>query len=124
MGREARLRAVGDFQRVRSAGRSWSHPLVVLVAAPGRSPEGWTRVGITASRRVGGAVDRNRARRRISEALRLRYDRIESGWDLVFIVRRPATGAAFEALAGAVETLLARAGLLAGELPCARLPLA
>jgi ribonuclease P protein component len=122
MGREARLHAAGEFQRVRSAGRSWSHPLVVLVAAPGGSPAGWTRIGITASRRVGGAVDRNRARRRISEAIRLRYDRIESGWDLVFIVRRPATGAAFGALAGAVETLLARAGLLVEELPCAGLP--
>jgi ribonuclease P protein component len=109
---------------VRAHGRAWSHPLLVLVVAPGGSAEGRTRIGITASRRVGGAVVRNRARRRLSEAIRLRYDQIQSGWDLVFIVRPLAADAAYDTLSGALATLLDRSGLLCPEVPCAGSPLA
>jgi len=122
MGREARLRAHADFTRVRAGGRSWSHPLLVLVAAPGEGPAAQTRVGVTASRRIGGAVVRNRVRRRLREALRARYARMASGWDLVFIVRAPAAEAAFDALAQAVDMLLSRAGLLQPEAVCAGSP--
>lgn len=120
--RAARLRRPADFERVRASGRAWSHPLLVLVVAPGGSTEAQPRIGITASRRVGGAVVRNRARRRLSEAIRLRYHRIQSGWDLVIIVRPAAADAAYDALSSAVETLLARSDLLAPEVPCASLP--
>jgi ribonuclease P protein component len=112
MQRDRRLRASGDFLRVRNAGRSWAHPLVVLSAAPGPDPLGATRVGVSAGKRVGKAVVRNRARRRVREAVRPLYAELPPGWDLVFIVRGAAAEASFEALAGAVRQVLTRAGLL------------
>ena len=115
MRREQRLRANADFVRVRREGRSWSHPLLVLFVAPGTSPDGATRVGVTVGRWADGAVIRNRARRRVREAVRLRYDRIERGCDLVFLVRAGVVQAPYGAIAEAVSVVLARAGLLGAE---------
>lgn len=120
MQRRHRLRADADFRRVRRCGRSWGHSLLVLYAArpgAGAPPEHGapTRVGVTVGRGVGGAVVRNRVRRRIREAVRVRYDCVAPGWDLVFVARGASAEAGGDELARAVETLLARAGLLTGE---------
>jgi ribonuclease P protein component len=61
---------------------------------------------------VGGAVVRNRVRRRVREAARTRYDRLAMGWDLVFVARSGAASAAGAEIGQAVESLLNRAGLL------------
>jgi len=112
MQRAQRLRANEDFLRVRRQGRSWAHPLVVLLVAPGAEAGTPTRVGFSASRRVGNAVTRNRARRRVREAVRLAYPEVAPGWDLVFVVRPAAAGARFDELRAAVRALLGRAALL------------
>jgi ribonuclease P protein component len=112
MRRAQRLRANADFRRVRGAGRAWSHPLLVLLVAPGPDPAALSRVGVSAARRVGNAVIRNRAKRRVREAVRARYPDLPDGWDLVWILRPGAASASFAALAAAVELLLRRAGLL------------
>ncbi len=112
MRRALRLRAHQDFRRVRSTGRAWSHPLVVLLAAPGPDPAGATRVGISVGRRVGKAVKRNRVKRRLREAVRARYGELPAGWDVVVIARPPAAAAPYAALADAVYLLLGRSGLL------------
>ena len=122
MRRQQRLRAHEDFRRVRGRGRSWSHPLLVLFAAPGTSPDARARIGVSAGRRVGGAVVRNRARRRVREAVRLCYHRIEPGWDFIFVVRPAAVGSTFRAIELAVTTLLSRAGLLRVETSCSGSP--
>jgi ribonuclease P protein component len=112
MRREQRLRANADFVRVRREGRSWSHPLLVLYAAPGGGAEGQSRIGVTVGRWAPGAVVRNRARRRVREAVRLRYDDIQPGWDLVLVVRSGVTEASHEGVTAAVGALLARGRLL------------
>ncbi len=117
--RAHRLRDSQDFRRVRRHGRSLPHPLLVLIASPGGGCR--TRVGISVSKRVGGAVVRNRVKRRIREAVRRRLDDVASGWDLVFIVRRPAAGASFWEILAAVDQLLGESGTLAGE-SCGALP--
>ena len=122
MRRAWRLRANDDFQRVRREGRSRAHPLLVLVVAPGRDPDGATRVGITVSRRVGNAVVRNRVKRRVRETMRLRYPDLARGWDLVFVVRPYAARASFDRLGEAIEGLLGRADLQTGALPCVGSP--
>ena len=88
MKRAYRLRRPDQFQRVRRDGQDWSSPLLTLNAAS--SKRRVSRCGFVVGKRVGKAVDRNRARRRVREAVRLVYDRIAPGWDLVFIVRSPA----------------------------------
>lgn len=110
MRREFRLRKNADFQRVRANRQSWAHPLLMLYRAPNALD--LTRVGISVSRRVGKAVARNRVRRRIREAVRLRYSVLAGGFDLVFIAREPSVGASWVELRQAIDQLLRRAKLL------------
>lgn len=118
MRRDRRLRDPADFERVHRQGRSWSHPLLVLVAfSPGEG--GPARVGVTASKRVGGAVVRNRVRRRLRAAVDARYEGIAAGWDIVIVARPAAATASFAALEVALAGLLRRAGVLDSEAACA-----
>ena len=110
MKKRSRLRKNLDFQRVRREGRSWAHPLLVLCAL--RNDLGYSRFGFSASKRVGGAVVRNRVRRLMREATRLRQAMIADGWDVVIIARQPMREANFYQVDRAVEQLLRRAGLL------------
>jgi len=79
-----------------------------------------SRCGFTVGRRVGKAVRRNRARRRLREAVRLMWDLIAPGWDMVWIARPAINRAEFVDLQGVCARLLSRAGLLR-VLPEARL---
>ncbi len=108
--RENRLRRGKDFERVRASGRSWANEWLVLGAQA--NDLGRVRVGVAASRRVGGAAKRVRARRLIREAVRPRLGRILGGWDLVFIARASLGSATFQEVDRAVAQLLQRAKLL------------
>jgi ribonuclease P protein component len=110
MKRAYRLRRPDQFQRVRRSGRSLSTPLLTLNFAASRRRV--SRCGFVVGKRVGKAVDRNRARRRVREAVRLVYERIAPGWDLVFVLRSPELAAIeFAEVQALVEQLLRRAGV-------------
>jgi len=109
MRKRYRLRTDAQFKRVRSVGRSWAQPLVVLYALP--NGEGVNRVGFSVSKRIGKAVARNRAKRLMREAIRLRWDTIRPGYDLLLIARTPIAAATFAEVAAAVDHLLQRARL-------------
>lgn len=72
---------------MRKYGKSYAHPLVVLVVFPNQLNE--VRVGVTAGRSVGNAVKRNRAKRLIRAAINPLLAFIEPGWDCVLIARKP-----------------------------------
>lgn len=108
--RRFRLTKEADFRKLRDRGRSWANPLVVLYALPNEF--GVTRVGVSASKRIGGAVTRNRVKRLIKEAFRLRLNAVKQGWDVLFIARQPTAAADFRMVSSAVEEVLRRAGLL------------
>ena len=110
MEKRFRLRKNSDFQRVYRKGHSWVHPLLVLYAL--RNDLGYSRFGFSASKQVGGAVVRNRARRLMREAIRLRQAMIADGWDVVIVARRCMGEANFHQVDQAVEQLLRRARLL------------
>ena len=110
MNRRFRLRKNADFQRVRREGKSYAHPLVVLVVAPNQV--GRVRVGVAAGKRIGNAVRRNRAKRRLREIMRPLLPYIRPGYDLMLIARPPMNEAEFARIRSAVVTLLRRAGLL------------
>ena len=97
-----------DFGLVLEKGLSRAGRVVVVKAVI--SGLDVARYGLVASKKVGGAVVRNRARRRLREVLR----RIElkPGWDVVFIIRRAIDTAAFTAINEEVRTLLASSRLL------------
>jgi ribonuclease P protein component len=112
MDRRHRLISSTDFKRVRRKGRSYAHPLVVLSTRPSGMPE--TRFGITVSRSLGGAVRRNRARRRLRETVRSLLPRVRGGYDVVLVARPALAEATASALQDAVLDLFHRAGLLEG----------
>ena len=108
--RASRLRRNRDFERVRVLGRTWVNSLLVLGVLA--NDLGHVRVGVSASRRLGGAVKRVRARRLIREAVRPRLAKISGGWDLVFIARASLGTASVQDVDRAVAQLLQRANLL------------
>lgn len=109
MERKYRLRLNPDFQRVRQKGKSWANHLTVLCALPNDLEN--SRFGFAASKRIGKAVVRNRVRRRMREAVRLRRALIPEGWDMVFIARPAIRRATYPEIAGAIEDVLRRANL-------------
>ncbi|MCS7260996.1 MAG: ribonuclease P protein component [Anaerolineae bacterium] len=113
MKRKYRLRKRADFQRTRQKGKCWEHRLVVLCVL--RNHLEYSRFGFAASRRIGKAAVRNRARRRMREIVRLNMAAIEPGWDVVFIARPALLEATYSELTDAICALLQRAGLWVKE---------
>ena len=64
------------------------------------------RFGISTGRRLGGAVQRNRVRRRVREVLRHNPNDTGHGWDILIVARPPAVDASFDELRAALERLL------------------
>ncbi len=105
-----RLRRPGQFQRVRREGRTVSNQLLLLNVAPNRRRT--TRCGFVVGKRIGKAVQRNRARRRVREAVRLAWQSILPGMDMIFVVRTPhVADVPFQELQSMVESLLRRAAV-------------
>ena len=109
MRRNQRLQRPEQFGRVRRAGKSWAHPFFVLNAARNRA--GRTGCGFVTGKKLGKAHDRNRAKRRMREAVRLLYDQITPGYDLVFVLRTNVLDAPFDDLQQALAATLQRAKL-------------
>ena len=82
---------------------------MVLNAA--RNGLGGVRCGFITGKKLGKAVRRNRARRLIREAVRVRLHLLQPGWDLVWIGRAATVGATYEAVERAVDEALRRARL-------------
>lgn len=113
MKRRYRIRDNRRFQEIRRTGKSFSNRLVVLCVLPNEQP--FSRFGFSVSRRIGNAVVRNRVKRRMREAVRLKMHQIEPGWDCVFIARNPIRDAAYCEIDGACARLLRRASLFIAE---------
>ena len=83
---------------------------LVLYARPNRSAT--NRVGITVSKKLGGAVVRNRVRRRLREVYRLHETQFSPGWDIVVVARSRCIDAPFGKLTDAYLSLSRKAGIL------------
>ncbi len=110
--RIARLKRRAEFLRVAAARRKRATPGLILQAAESQAAkavEGGFRVGFTASRRVGKAVARNRARRRLRAAVdKVMPSRAQPGHDYVVIARRETLDRPFAELVGDLESALDR----------------
>jgi ribonuclease P protein component len=96
---------------VRQTGKSFAHPLVVLVAKTNESKEN-LRVGVSAGKTTGTAVHRNRAKRLLREAMRPLLPTLASGWDLILIARPALVTSTLEDTRSALTNLFERANLL------------
>jgi ribonuclease P protein component len=82
--------------------------MVVRFVPNGRDHD---RFGISTGRRLGGAVQRNRVRRRVREVLRQDTNETGHGWDILIVARPPAVDASFDELRSTLQRLL---GLVRG----------
>lgn len=74
-----------EFSRAYTRGKSFVHPLLVTYVVKTRNNT--VRIGITASKKIGNAVTRNRARRVIRAALQQTLSTDMSNYDIVFVAR-------------------------------------
>jgi len=79
------IRRSEDFRRVFRRRRSASDGSIIVFGCPNGLP--YSRLGLSVSRRIGGAVVRNRWKRLLREAFRLTLEKLPSGVDLVVVPR-------------------------------------
>jgi ribonuclease P protein component len=98
------------FQQVYRRGQSFVSPVVVSYILP--KQRGQIRFGISASKKIGCAVERNRARRVIKAALYDLLPKITGSYDLVFVARRATTTTKSTILYSVLYEHLKRAGVI------------
>lgn len=93
------MRKGSDFERVYESGKRLVNPLFVAFVIP--TERGKVRFGVVASRKVGGAVKRNRAKRLLREVVRRRVPPEGVSADVVLVARKGLSEAAYREVEGA-----------------------
>jgi ribonuclease P protein component len=108
----SRILRSADFRTVYDNGIRLSTPLFAAfcLARTGSEDRGSARLGLTVPRAIGGAVVRNRIKRRLREAFRRHRARIGAQWDIVLNPRRAALTAPFREIERAFERLIEKCG--------------
>ncbi len=103
--RAERLRKRREFVAIQGSGRKLhtEHFLVFVQARAGTDAA--ARMGVTVSRKVGGAVVRNRVKRLVREAFRRSKALFPRGLDVVFVAKRTAETAEYEQVKREIEGL-------------------
>ncbi|MEI7888865.1 MAG: ribonuclease P protein component [Actinomycetes bacterium] len=114
-GRRGRITRSADFDRVYRSGRSHATKLFVLHAFP-RGDDEVARLGLSVSRKVGGAVERNKVKRLLKEAFTAKLTEIKPGTDIVVVARTGASDfcdrEGLEGVVKELDELLIQAGAL------------
>ena len=98
-----------QYQRVHQRGSFWGGQLLMMKALPNGLEH--HRYGLVVGKKVGGAVERNRVKRRLRQIMR--QAAVKPGWDIVFIARPGAAEITYARLKELACRLIDRAGLLA-----------
>lgn len=99
-----------EFQSVYRRGTSKASRQLVMIVLPGRLP--YNRVGISVSKKVGNSIVRHRVTRVIREIMRLHWEDVEQGYDIVIVARTAAKDSDYRRLESAVMYLLKKHRLL------------
>ncbi|HJR19799.1 MAG TPA: ribonuclease P protein component [Actinomycetota bacterium] len=109
MAQAGKLTSSADFRRIYAEGkRASSDALAAHVLAT--AEERPARVGVTAVRGLGGAVERNLAKRRLREAVRAVRGEIREGADVVVVATPSALTTSFQEMVDSLRRVLAEAG--------------
>ena len=100
-----------DFRRLYFKGKSVADALLVIYYTKSRTPD-VSHFGITATKKIGKANKRNRARRLITEAYRAVAPEIQGGWDFVFVARTKTTFSNFHSVYNSMLTLMKKEGII------------
>lgn len=106
------IRANHEFRRAYHRGKSQADALLVTYAV--RRRYGGVRYGITTSKKLGSAVQRNRARRIIRAAYMQLAPQVQGHWDFVFVARTRTMRAKSTQIAQSMQKQLAKLGALPG----------
>jgi ribonuclease P protein component len=111
LGRASRLQQSREFARVRQQGQRLA--LGCLIANWHQLPEGAKpKLGVVTSKRIGGAIERSRARRLLRESFRQHQNELSQPVELVLVARPSIAGRGFAEVEKDFLTTLRRAGLL------------
>jgi ribonuclease P protein component len=108
--RSRRVRKRAEYLAIQNEGRRFSSPHYLLFVRPAADAAHPARLGLTVSRKVGGAVQRNRVKRWIRECYRRMKDTLPAGVDIVVVARPSAATAGYEPTAQELATLARRLG--------------
>lgn len=103
------------FRRIYSKGRSAVTPFLVLYCR--QNGQNHNRLGVTVSTKLGGAVVRNRARRRLREVYRLAQPQLKQGYDIILVARGRAVNGPYQKLTAAFYKACGQLGLLREKQP-------
>ncbi len=95
-----------EFINVYKSGRRISSPFFVMYIK--KNDLGYSRLGVSVSKKVGKSVVRNKIKRQIKEIIRKNYDFINSGWDIVFSVKPTAVQLNYAHMEKEIISLLKR----------------
>lgn len=104
------LKRNGDFRRAYAIGKCLRDPALVIYIVKNRA--GCRRLGITAGKKIGGAVERNRARRIIKAAFCELAGELPDNFDFVFVARTRTCKMKSTQINAVMRRLLAKAGIL------------
>lgn len=112
-----RIRLESEYKRVFSKGQKVYSPFFILFVTPAepdsiRISKIPTRFGFIASKKVGKAVDRNRAKRVIREIIRLNLININKGFEVVIILSPKIVGQTYSVLENEILNSLKKANLI------------
>ena len=113
LSKDRRLHLKKDFQAIIHGGKRIQADNLVLWYRPAPEGQSGVRLGIVVSKKLGGAVVRNRAKRLLREAFRLNREQLKSGTDYIFSPRRSEEWATLKQAENALLGLCRRAALLA-----------
>ena len=110
MNRRYRLTRSEDFNQVKRDGKTFSNKLFKVILCPNQTPT--LRFGFITGKSIGNAVTRNRCKRLMRASIQQISGSLQTGWDVVIIVRQSVAEADFQTTLSALSGIFRRAGLL------------
>ena len=107
------LKSNSDFRRLYNRGKAVTDPALVVYYSKNRA--GICRIGITTSKKIGNAVERNHSRRLLKEAFRSVCPRVKPQYDIVIVARSKTKYVKSTRLAEIMMSIFEKEGMLITE---------